>query len=358
MELFSGIYQNRNVLITGHTGFKGSWLSLWLSQMGARISGVALPPETQPNHWELLKLNFDSYYCDICDLGLLADVFSESKPEIVFHLAAQPLVRRSYIEPLTTWKTNVIGTANVLEACRSVPSIKAIIVITTDKCYENKEWLWGYRENDQLGGHDPYSASKAACELLIQSYRKSYFEKLGAPLLASVRAGNVVGGGDWSEDRLIPDLVRSTVADRPLEIRSPHAIRPWQHVLESLSGYLLLGQHLLEGQSDFAEAWNFGPSLSENQSVNYVIKTMQQNWPELKWCVKGYSELHETNLLFLDSVKARHKLRWLPVWNLEKCLEQTAIWYRSHAEERKVLSLSQLNQYIRDAQQSGMAWVK
>ncbi|MGT2429927.1 CDP-glucose 4,6-dehydratase [Cupriavidus basilensis] len=266
MMLFGDVYRGRRVLLTGHTGFKGSWLALWLTQMGARVTAVALPPETSPNHWDLLGLGVDDHRLDIRDGDALAKAVASARPEIVFHLAAQPLVRRSYREPVATWATNVMGTANLLESCRNTDSVRGILVVTSDKCYENHEWVWGYRENDRLGGHDPYSASKAATEILVASYRASFMHGEAAPGLASARAGNVIGGGDWSEDRLIPDLVRAIVAGQEVEIRSPEATRPWQHVLESLSGYLLLGKRLLEGRAGRRRGLEFRAGAGRQQA--------------------------------------------------------------------------------------------
>lgn len=356
MNLFSGIYQNRRVLITGHTGFKGSWLALWLHQIGAKVFGVALPPETQPNHWDLLDLPINDRRVDIRDAKQLQDFFLEIQPEIVFHLAAQPLVRRSYRDPLETWSTNVMGTANVLEACRMTRSVRATVVVTTDKCYENQEWPWGYRENDRLGGHDPYSASKAGAELVAASYRSAFFMAPQSPLLATARAGNVIGGGDWSEDRLIPDLVRAAVNKQPLEIRSPNATRPWQHVLESLSGYLLLGQKLLQGTSAFAEPWNFGPESEGNRSVADVLKKLSDQWPELEWRATDAPRPHEATLLYLDSAKARSQLNWKPVWGLDTTLAKTAEWYQTWLNGRQVISQQQLNDYIEAAQRARAVW--
>lgn len=358
MKLFSGIYQNRRVLISGHTGFKGSWLALWLNQMGAQVTGVALPPETQPNHWDLLSLPMDDRRLDIRNADQLKTVFAETQPEIVFHLAAQPLVRRSYRDPLETWSTNVMGTANVLEACRATPSVKAIVVVTTDKCYENQVWPWGYRENDRLGGHDPYSASKAGTELVAASYRNAFFSNENSPLLATARAGNVIGGGDWSEDRLIPDLVRASAINQSLEIRSPNATRPWQHVLESLSGYLLLGQKLLEGQKDFATAWNFGPETEGNCSVAEVLGKLSEKWPNMRWHSTNVPQPHEATLLYLDSTKARSQLQWQPVWGIDDALAKTAEWYSAWLTDKRVISTPQLNQYIEAAGVEQVAWLE
>lgn len=356
--MFGEMYRDRRVLITGHTGFKGSWLMLWLHVLGARLTGISLPLLTVPNHWDLLGLNVIDRRIDIRQFDLLMDIVTEVQPEIVFHLAAQPLVRRSYRNPLETWTTNVQGTANVLEACRLTPSIRAIVVVTTDKCYENREWFWGYREQDRLGGHDPYSASKAAAELVSASYRSAFFGHGNGPLLATVRAGNVVGGGDWSEDRLIPDLVRALVADVPLVIRSPQAIRPWQHVLDPLAGYLLLGQKLLEGCGEQAEAWNFGPGPESKQPVVRVLEKLRSYWLGLKWEVSSLPQPHEAGLLYLDSAKARHKLGWQPVWGFESGLRATAEWYQRFLESDIACSREQLNAYLATAQLAKQPWAE
>ena len=358
VKAFANSYYGKRVLITGHTGFKGSWLSLWLHELGADITGVALTPESQPNHWELLHLPIDDRRLDIRDYSALAQVFRETRPEIVFHMAAQPLVRRSYRDPLGTWSTNVIGTVQVLEACRCTTSVRAVVVVTTDKCYENHEWPWGYRETDLLGGHDPYSASKAAAELVAASYRSAFFQDDSRPLLATARAGNVIGGGDWSEDRLIPDLVRAIENEQSLIIRSPHATRPWQHVLESLSGYLLLGQRLLEGRRDCAQAWNFGPEPEGNRTVAEVLGKLQQHWVEMQWQLSDTTQPHESGLLYLDSAKARRYLGWQPVWGLETTLARTADWYRAWLEGRQIISREQLADYTTIATRSGHVWVR
>ncbi len=356
MTMYGGVYAGSRVLVTGHTGFKGSWLSLWLNELGARVSGLALPPESFPNHWDLLRLEVADQCADIRDAGAVARWFAQMKPDIVFHLAAQSLVRRSYSEPLETWSTNAMGTAHVLEAGRQTHSVRAVVVITTDKVYSDQQRPGEYREGDRLGGHDPYSASKAAAELVVDSYRKSFGRETAAPLLATARAGNVVGGGDWSEDRLIPDLVRAVGRGQPLEIRSPNATRPWQHVLDCLSGYLLLGQKLLEGASDFAEAWNFGPDTGDNRSVLEVLEALQGHWPELRWNVTREPQPHETALLNLDCAKARVRLGWRPVWNLQQALEAAALWYRSHADSGRIESSAQLKRFMADAQAGGHAW--
>lgn len=353
---FDNIYRGRRVLLTGHTGFKGSWMAAWLTEMGAEVTGLALEPYGVPNHWDLLSLPTKDLRSDIRELSAVQAAFEQAQPEIVFHLAAQALVRRSYRDPLESWSTNVMGTANVLDMCRRTPSVRAVVVITTDKVYANNEWPWGYRENDRLGGHDPYSASKAACELVVESYRKSFMHSADAPLVASARAGNVIGGGDWSEDRLIPDLVRAVQAGAPLEIRSPLATRPWQHVLECLAGYLLLGQRLLEGKHEFADAWNFGPAPEDNRTVEDVLAALQNFWPELAWNVSAAPQPHEANLLYLDCAKSRSHLKWTPVWSLEEGIAMTADWYRQHHATGKASTVSQIARYLESARAMNCAW--
>jgi CDP-glucose 4,6-dehydratase len=354
--MFNNIYKNKRILVTGHTGFKGSWLVLWLQMLGAKVSGISLPADTSPNHWDLLGLDVESSNIDIRNADLLRQKILQTKPEIVFHLAAQSLVRRSYRQPLETWATNVMGTANLLDACRQVEELAAMVVVTTDKCYQNKEWVWGYREIDPLGGHDPYSASKAGSELVASSYRQSFFNTPTSPLLATARAGNVIGGGDWSEDRLIPDLVRSVKAGKSLEIRSPEATRPWQHVLECLSGYLMLGQQLLEGNKSCADAWNFGPDREGNRKVNQVLAAMKTDWPGVDWHCSDIPQPHEAQLLHLDSGKAREKLSWRPVWSFDEGVAATAEWYRAWLECDEVSSIKQLQHYIKVAGERGLPW--
>ena len=356
LKLFNNIYKDKTVALTGHTGFKGSWLTLWLKKLGAEVAGLSIEPISNPSHWELLNLDIFEKKTDIRNLREVKEFISNTKPQILFHLAAQPLVRSSYLDPLETWSTNVMGTANVLEACREEPNIKAIVIITSDKCYENKEISIGYKEIDHLGGHDPYSSSKAATELLVSSYRKSFFNKSDSPLVSTVRAGNVIGGGDWSEDRLIPDLMRAINEKKTLEIRSPNATRPWQHVLESLSGYLILGQKLLEGNYDFAQPWNFGPNDDGNRTVEEVLESLKEVLPEINWYVTQASQPHEANLLHLDSSKARKKLEWKPVWTIEEGIIETANWYKALFEKNMVLSTAQLDAYVKKAQDRGLNW--
>jgi len=349
-------YDGKRVFVTGHTGFKGSWLSLWLSELGSSVTGYSLGTPTFPSHFESLDLSNEicSISADIRDLGRLKQELLSQSPEIVFHLAAQSLVRESYSNPIESFETNAIGTANILEACRSCESVRAVIVVTSDKCYENNNQLQGYMENDSLGGHDPYSASKACAELITGSYRSSFFEsnydKDNRLLVATVRAGNVVGGGDWSDDRLIPDLVRSIEKNEVVKIRYPNAVRPWQHVLDCLSGYLMLGQHLLEGNELFAESWNFGPSSLDEMSVESLVKSFVEYWPSLKYSVDPSSEnLHEASILVLNSEKARTQIGWKPVWGIGETIEKTQAWYVQYLGTKKTISREQLHQYINDA---------
>ena len=345
------IYKNKRVLITGHTGFKGSWLALWLSELGAKVTGYALAPETDPSHFALLGIKINHIEGDIRDRKKLQDVFKAYQPEIVFHLAAQPLVRRSYRDPALTFDTNIMGTVNLLEACRVTSSVRVIVNITSDKCYENQEWVWGYRENDPMGGYDPYSASKGAAEIVTASYRRSFFNnddygKNHETLVATCRAGNVIGGGDWSEDRLIPDIVRAIQKGETLQIRSPEATRPWQHVLDALSGYLLLGQKLLEGNTTYADAWNFGPSDTDTLRVRELCARFEALWPtaRFKWAEEPPT-LHEASTLKLDCSKAHTLLQWHGKWSADQTIEKTVEWYRHYIENKEILSQTQLEQW-------------
>jgi CDP-glucose 4,6-dehydratase len=352
---FSDIYRNRRILLTGHTGFKGSWLALWLTTLGAEVTGLALDPDTDPNHWNILDLKIPEHRTDIRDAAAVESIVRTVKPEIVFHLAAQSLVRRSYQQPAETWAVNTQGTVHVLEACRAVGCARAIVAVTTDKCYENRESENGYREDDRLGGHDPYSASKAAAELVISSYRDAFF-KSGGPLLASARAGNVIGGGDWAADRLIPDLIRARSKNINLDVRAPHAVRPWQHVLEPLAGYLQLGAQLLSGDKNFARAWNFGPPMGSELRVADILGSIKKYWPDAAWRVVENSGPHETATLRLDSTRARRDLKWQPVWSIERQIEETAAWYKTYLESGAVLTKEQLHMYQDDARKAGAAW--
>jgi CDP-glucose 4,6-dehydratase len=359
--LFGGTYMGKKVLLTGHTGFKGSWLALWLTQMGAEVYGYALPAE-EMSHIELLGLEIDQELNDIRNPDALNRFFNAVQPDIVFHLAAQALVRASYEDPTTTFSTNVMGTLHVLEACRKTPSVKAIVNVTSDKCYENREWIWGYRENDAMGGYDPYSASKGCAELLGNSYRNCYFNPADYgqkhhTLMGSGRAGNVIGGGDWAADRLIPDIVRATAVAEAVKIRNPKATRPWQHVLEPLSGYLTLGWRLLEQNVSCAEAWNFGPDQHSNLSVEEVAAISKKYWKEMQIeFSKNPDDYHEANLLMLDCSKANKLLRWYPVWDIQTTLEKTISWYRDFYGNRAVNSRTDLAYYVSAAAKNNLIW--
>ena len=360
--MFGNNYYGKKVLITGHTGFKGSWLAVWLQTLGAEVVGVALPSDTDPAHFSLLKLDMQSHIGDIRHYEKLEQVIRNTQPEIIFHLAAQPLVRDSYENPLYTLETNVIGTANVLNACRDLKSLKAVVVVTTDKCYENKEWVWGYREIDPMGGYDPYSASKGCAELVTASFRNSYFnlERFGkthSTLIASARAGNVIGGGDWAKDRLVPDIVRATANYETVMLRNPQSTRPWQHVLESLSGYLTLGAKLLEGDARFAEGWNFAPTQEGDAKVLDVVAKMHSYWPALKYEVhNSATHPHEAHLLKLDCSKANAILRWNNVWDFAKTIEATTNWYRGFYEDGKLATENDIANYTKDAQALFIPW--
>jgi CDP-glucose 4,6-dehydratase len=362
--MFDGMYNNKKVLITGHTGFKGSWLALWLSQMGANVTGYSLQPPTEPNHFQLLDLNINSVFGDIRDTDKLKEVFRKQQPEIVFHLAAQAIVRLSYNNPVETLTSNVMGTVNVLEAAKSIGTVRAIVNVTSDKCYENREWPWGYREIDALGGYDPYSASKGCAEIVTSCWRNSFFNLTAygnthQTLLASVRAGNVIGGGDWAADRLIPDIMRAVHQNEKVKIRNPQATRPWQHVLEPLSGYLLLGQKLLEGRKEFAEAWNFGPSEEGNVTVGEIVHLVKRVWPKIDYEInQPPNQPHEAGLLRLDCSKARTKLNWIPAWTGNDAIEKTTLWYKAFYESNKILSLEHFKRYIADAQSKHIAWTE
>jgi CDP-glucose 4,6-dehydratase len=340
-------WAGRRVLVTGHTGFKGGWLALWLHQLGAEVTGFALPAPTGPSFFEQTRLAELVRHVegDVRDLEAVERVVLDCRPEVVFHLAAQPLVRYSYAHPVETYATNVMGTVHLLEACRHVDSVQAVVCVTTDKCYENREWVWPYRESDPMGGHDPYSSSKGAAELAIAAYRRSYFEQ-GARI-ASVRAGNVIGGGDWAEDRLVPDIIRAMLAGSTPQIRSPNSIRPWQHVLEALSGYLLIAQRLLEGCDGLATAWNFGPSEEDTQPVGWIVERMLSQWGGGAWIQPEGPQPHEAVLLKLDCSKSRSELGWRPRLRLEEALAKTVEWHASVAEgaNAREISLRQLDEY-------------
>ena len=360
-NLFDSIYKDKTVLVTGHTGFKGSWLCLWLKEMGANVIGYSLEAPTTPNHISLLDLKMVSIIGDIRDLAKLNATMAKYKPEIVFHLAAQPLVRLSYENPIETYDTNVMGTLKVLEACKN-SGVKSIVNITSDKAYENKEWVWGYRENDPMGGYDPYSSSKGCAELLVSSYRNSYFnvneyKKTHNTLIASCRAGNVIGGGDWAEDRLMTDIMLSVSQSKKVSIRNPYATRPWQHVLEPLSGYLLVGQKLLQEKVEFADGWNFGPSDEGSINVEQVVLNVKKYWSKIDYEInKEPNQLHEANLLKLDCSKAHAYLKWSAVWESDKTFEMTVNWYKEYYEGQSIVSLVQLTEYILNAKNKNLDW--
>ena len=347
----SNFWQNKRVFLTGHTGFKGGWLALWLQSMGAKVTGYALSPPTEPNFFTVADVAQgleQSIIADITDAETLRSAMQSAKPDIVLHLAAQPLVRHSYIEPVATYQTNVIGTVNVLEAVRATSSVKAVVNITTDKCYENREWLWGYRENEALGGFDPYSSSKACAELVTAAYRQSFLQSAGVAV-ASARAGNVIGGGDWATDRLIPDFLRAIDAGQPLIIRSPDSIRPWQHVLEPLSGYLLLAEKLFTDGAPYAEAWNFGSDDSDAKPVRWIIEQLALLRPDLVWQCDTAPQPHEAHYLKLDSSKAKQRLTWQPRWQLATALEKTVSWHEAWRQGKtmRAVSLAQIDEYGR-----------
>lgn len=322
-------WKGKRVFLTGHTGFKGSWLSLWLSSMGASVKGYALEPDTNPAMFSVTKLDtlIDSESGDIRNLEALTKSMKEFNPDILIHMAAQPLVRLSYLQPVETYSTNVMGTVHVLEASRKCPNLRAIVSVTTDKVYENQEWVWGYRENEPMGGYDPYSSSKGCAELVTAAYRRSFFSSPDAPALASARAGNVIGGGDWSIDRLIPDAIKAFEKGEPVIIRNPLATRPWQHVLEPLSGYLMLAESLYQEGKQFAEAWNFGPEDKDCKSVEWILNRMVSEWGgDASWKLDENPQPHEARFLKLDCSKAKAGLNWYPKWEIEEVIHKIFSW--------------------------------
>lgn len=340
--MFRNIYNGKNVLITGNTGFKGSWLAYWLLKLGANVSGFSLTPNTNPNHFSILNLEYETFFNNINDLQELKKVIKKTSPEIIFHLAAQPLVRYSYINPIETIQTNVLGTTNVLEAARLNKNVKAIVVVTTDKCYENNEKGISFVESDSMGGYDPYSSSKGCAELITSAYRNSFFnldkfERSHDTLIATARAGNVIGGGDWSDDRLIPDIIRSSAEGKPSIIRSPNATRPWQHVLEPLSGYLMIGEKLLNRKNKFADAWNFGPEEKNILTVKEVLDLTKNKWSKISYLIKENTQtFHEAKQLSLNIDKAKKELKWIPLWSNETSISKTIDWYREFYQNGKL----------------------
>jgi CDP-glucose 4,6-dehydratase len=353
-NLFDGIYKGKKVLVTGHTGFKGSWLALWLTKLGAEVVGYSKDIPTNPSHFELLNLKINSIEGDILDKDKIYKTIEEERPDIIFHLAAQALVRKSYKIPVETFETNIIGSINIFEACRKLGFVKAIVNITSDKCYRNQEREESYEENDPLGGDDPYSASKGCAEIVAQSYRTSFFhiEKFGinhSTLLANVRAGNVIGGGDWAEDRLLPDIVKATHLGEKAIIRNPNSTRPWQHVLEPISGYLKVGQNLLEGKKEHADNWNFGPSDESALKVSDVVKEVKTCWDKVHYeILEDTTNFHEASMLKLNSQKAKEYLNWQSVWGAKKTIEKTVNWYKTYYEQGVVLSEKDLEEYTQD----------
>lgn len=362
--MFDSQYKGKKVLLTGHTGFKGSWLAAWLKMLGADVCGVALAPETVPAHWNLLDLDVKSVICDIRDRKNLQKIFEEFQPETVFHLAAQPIVLKSYEIPAETFEINVTGTANILECCRRTPSVRAIVAVTSDKCYENREQTAGYKESDPMGGYDPYSASKGCCELVINSWRRSFFNnddygKKHHTLLASGRAGNVIGGGDWAENRLIPDIVRAAAEKKAVLIRNPRSTRPWQHVLEPLSGYLQLGAELLKGNTKAAEAWNFGPDGSGMIDVGTAAKKMQEYWEDIELNFgTPPDQPHEAGLLHLNCEKAAKELQWHGVLSADEMFGFTAKWYKEFYLNNRTVSFEQLEKYLTMAEERNLKWTE
>lgn len=352
-------WENKNVFLTGHTGFKGSWLSLWLQSLGAKVTGYALEPSTNPSLFVAANVaeGMTSIIGDVRDGENLAAVMRRAEPDIVIHMAAQPLVRYSYENPVETYSTNVMGTVNLLEAVRQTTSVRAVVNVTSDKCYENREWVWSYRENEAMGGYDPYSNSKGCSELVTAAYRSSFFNPAGyathGVALASARAGNVIGGGDWSQDRLIPDIIRSVAGGKPVLVRNPHAIRPWQHVLEPLKGYLLLAQTLYSSGGKFAEGWNFGPDESDARPVQWIVENLTNRWGEnASWALDSKPGPHEATYLKLDSSKARNLLSWKPTWSLDTALDRICTWHKAHLSKGNMrqMTIQQIQEFENTAQ--------
>lgn len=365
VNLFGGKYKGKTILLTGNTGFKGSWMAHWLTKMGAHVIGFSKDIPSEPSHYKLLADTYAEFIQgDVADMLHLEKVFGKHKIDLVFHLAAQSLVRYSYKHTLETFQTNVMGTANVMEACKHHQSVKGVVIVTSDKCYENFEDDRPYNENDRMGGYDPYSASKGCAELVVSSYRRSFFPtteygKKHHFIIASGRAGNVIGGGDWSEDRLIPDVVKNAHKGSSTEIRNPKATRPWQHVLEPISGYLLLGQKILEGDIKVSDGWNFGPQNNETLSVKEVLDKAITIWPAISFDTPPQHNIpHEAKLLRLDCTKSNTQLHWYPVWNTDAAIENTVVWYKNYYENGVLNTEADLNSYITKAKELNYVWAK
>lgn len=345
-----GFWKDKKVFLTGHTGFKGGWTVLWLKKLGAVVKGYALAPNTEPSLYKVAKIadGIESHIGDVRDLDALKRSMVEFGPEIVIHMAAQPLVLASYRDPVDTYETNVMGTVNLLEAVRACESVKAVVNVTTDKCYKNNEWVWGYRENEPMGGYDPYSSSKGCSELVTSAYRQSFFYAKTSVSLASARAGNVIGGGDWSDDRLIPDALKAFDLGEPVIIRNPLATRPWQHVLEPISGYLTLAQKLYCSDCEYAEGWNFGPNVEGTKPVGEVLDYLVDHWPsDASWLLDKREQPHEAQLLKLDISKAQERLKWSPRWDLNKALQTIIKWHYSwrNGEDMSTVTLNQIRDF-------------
>ena len=359
------IFRGAKVLVTGHTGFKGTWLSLWLAKLGARVIGLSLDIPTEPSHFVLANVanKIDDLRMDVRDGHALKTLVADCQPDFVFHLAAQALVRRSYADPIETWQTNVLGTLNVLEALRNLNNPCVAIIVTSDKCYDNVEWTWGYRENDRLGGADPYSASKGAAELAIRSHVQSFFPRDGMVRIGIGRAGNVIGGGDWAKDRIVPDCISSWILDEAVRLRNPMATRPWQHVLEPLSGYIALAMDLKEYPRLHGEAFNFGPMSNNNHTVADLVRKMSMSWGKVKWFEDSLHQQkgpYEAGLLKLNCDKALHNLQWRAVWDFDTTASATTLWYREFYENKDLniddFTFNQISQYVNFAKSEGLAW--